>query len=40
LPPAAVAVDPELFLRGAWDRSDLSYQRPLLLNRPPRDGTF
>jgi hypothetical protein len=30
-------MDPDLFIRGSWDRTDISYQRPLRLNRPPRD---
>lgn len=33
----AVAMDRDLFLRGAWGRSDISYQRPLELTRPHRD---
>jgi len=33
-------MDPDLFLHGAWDRSDISYQRPLTLNRPRRDIAF
>lgn len=40
LPPtaaAAASADPVAFLQGSWDRSDLSYQRPLRLQRPPRD---
>lgn len=31
------AMDPDLFLQGSWDRTDISYQRPLTLNRPHRD---
>jgi len=31
------SMDPDMFLRGTWDRSDISYQRPLRLTRPPRD---
>jgi hypothetical protein len=34
------SMDPDLFLHGAWDRSDISYQRPLKLTRPPRDISF
>lgn len=30
-------MDPDLFLRGAWDRTDISYDRPLKLSRPHRD---
>jgi hypothetical protein len=26
-------MDPDLFLHGTWDKTDLSYQRPLQLNR-------
>lgn len=32
-------VDEELFLRGRWDREDLSYQRPLRVTRAARDLT-
>jgi hypothetical protein len=31
------AMDPDLFIHGSWDRSDISYQRPLKLDRPARD---
>ncbi|WP_068088769.1 nuclear transport factor 2 family protein [Novosphingobium rosa] len=37
LDPAEAAMDPDLFLRGSWDRSDPSYMRPLILERPHRD---
>lgn len=37
LATSAATMDPDLFLRGSWDRSDLSYQRPLQLDRAPRD---
>jgi hypothetical protein len=37
LQPREGEVDPDLYLRGAWDQSDLSYQRPLSLQRPHRD---
>lgn len=30
------AVDHDMFVRGAWDRSDPSYMRPLKLERPNR----
>jgi hypothetical protein len=33
-------MDPDLFLHGTWDRSDISYQRPLKLSRPHRDIAF
>ena len=33
-------MDPNLFLRGTWDKTDPSYQRPLTLNRPERDLSF
>lgn len=32
-------MDFDIFLRGAWDRSDITYQRPLTLDRPDRDLT-
>jgi hypothetical protein len=31
------SVDVDLFLRGSWDRDDISYQRPLQLTRPHRE---
>jgi hypothetical protein len=34
------SMDPDLFLHGTWDRSDISYQRPLKLSRPHRDIAF
>lgn len=34
------SMDPDLFLQGSWDRDDISYQRPLRLDRPHRDITF
>jgi hypothetical protein len=37
LPSTTAAMDPDLFLRGTWDRSDLSYKRPLSLDRRQRD---
>jgi hypothetical protein len=39
IPSARGDVDEELFLRGRWDRQDISYARPLRLTRPPRDLT-
>jgi hypothetical protein len=37
LPKAGGNVDLDLFLRGTWDRTDISYQRPLKLTRPHRE---
>ncbi|WP_156681295.1 nuclear transport factor 2 family protein [Sphingomonas profundi] len=37
LSPAQAAIDPDMFLKGRWDRQDISYQRPLRLDRPARD---
>lgn len=37
IPATEAAMDPDMFLRGTWDRTDPSYQRPLTLNRPRRD---
>jgi hypothetical protein len=31
------SADPEIFVRGSWDRSDPSWQRPLAVNRPRRN---
>jgi hypothetical protein len=36
LPVAQMAVPPDLFLHGTWDKTDISYQRPLKSSRPPR----
>jgi hypothetical protein len=38
LPKAGGSVDPNLFLRGTWDGTDLSYRRPLRLERSPRES--
>ncbi len=35
-----MTMDPDLFLHGRWDRSDVSYQRPLTLTRRHRDIAF
>lgn len=37
LPERDVPTGPALFLSGRWDKSDLSYQRPLQVTRPHRD---
>jgi hypothetical protein len=37
LPRASGTVDLDRFPRGTWDRTDISYQRPLKLIRPRRD---
>ena len=37
LPKAGGEVDVNLYLHGTWDRSDISYQRPLQLTRPHRE---
>jgi hypothetical protein len=31
-------LDPHLFVQGTWDRTDVSYQRPLKVTRPQRGG--
>lgn len=36
LPAAQMAVPPDLFLHGTWDKTDISYQRPLKTSRPAR----
>lgn len=33
------AVDPDLYVRGTWDKTDPSYQRPLKASRPHRNIT-
>jgi ketosteroid isomerase-like protein len=40
LAAAQTTMNPDLFLHGTWDKTDLSYQRPLQLDRPARDLTF
>lgn len=35
--PKGSKVDPSIFLTGSRDKSDISYARPLTLNRPHRD---
>lgn len=40
LPVTETTMDPDLFLHGRWDRDDISYQRPLKLDRPHRDIAF
>lgn len=35
--PGGAPVDPTMFVTGAWDKSDPSYQRPLRLDREDRD---
>lgn len=35
--PGEAGFDPSMFLQGAQDKSDISYSRPLKLNRPPRN---
>lgn len=35
--PGEASFDPTIFVRGSWDNSDPSYQRPLRVDRPPRD---
>jgi hypothetical protein len=40
LKTAQTPMDPDLFIHGTWDRSDVSYQRPLTLTRPHRDLDF
>ena len=37
LPKGSGDVDVNLYLHGTWDRSDVSYQRPLQLTRPHRE---
>lgn len=37
---AETTMDPDLFLQGRWDSSDISYMRPLKLDRPHRDLVF
>jgi hypothetical protein len=37
LPKASGTVDMDMFLRGTWNRTDVSYQRPLKLIRSRRD---
>jgi hypothetical protein len=40
LKPAKTPADPGLYVQGTWDRSDVSYQRPLTPTRPHRDLDF
>lgn len=35
--PKGTSFDPGIFLSGSWDRTDISYQRPLRINRPHRN---
>jgi len=35
--PNSAPLDPDMFVRGAWDRADPSYRRPLEVVRPQRD---
>ena len=35
--PGEAPLDPTMFVAGAWDKSDPSYQRPLRFDRAPRD---
>lgn len=37
LTKTGAALDPDLFLRGSWDKADISYQRPLKLTREARN---
>ena len=37
LQPGSSAFPADLFLQGRWDRDDLSYSRPLIVERPFRD---
>lgn len=36
LPVSDAKVDPEMFVRGTWDRTDPSYRRPLTVDRADR----
>lgn len=38
LSASQATLDPEIFLHGAWDRNDISYQRPLRLTRSNRNA--
>jgi hypothetical protein len=40
LQPAKTPADPALYMQGAWDRTDVSYQRPLKMTRPHRDMDY
>lgn len=35
--PGNAPLDPDMFVRGSWDKSDPSYLRPLQVTRAPRD---